>query len=126
MAPNRLYTLHTGDYKSNPAMFDKWSLVHFVSGAVAYTMWKKFGIGDVYTASMIWFVLHLLYELKDLFWMGYDGINGFGDQVTAMFGFWAAHAFGIGYEPGLIVAFLVVRAFIAWENPDDFLFFFSR
>jgi hypothetical protein len=127
MAPNRLYTLHSGDYKSNPAMFDKWSIVHFLSGAVAYTIWKKFsfGVDDVFTASMVWFVVHLVYELKDLFWMGYDGINGFGDQTSAMFGFWVAHMAGIGFEPQVILFFVLVRLLVAWQNPNDFLLFFK-
>ena len=85
------------DYRDKPSMLTYFLVVHFMSGVVAYNIlcqWMKLSFWDGFK---VFFVVHLVYELKDLYGSyylkkdDYDSNNSIensiGDQLTSLMGF---------------------------------------
>ena len=98
----RLFALR--DCVNKPAVVTPWSMIHFSSGiaahSVALLVVQKYSDVSMLTCFAAWAGLHLLYEIKDVYY-AYEAekskrtdINSFansmGDQFFAMIGFISA------------------------------------
>ena len=88
-------------------LFDDWAIIHFLSGFFMFFLFEYLKINRLY-AFIIFFIIHLIYEIKDQLISGFELIynskmNSIGDQLAAT----------VGY---LIPLFIIVYFKIKVEN----------
>jgi hypothetical protein len=92
----RFFGYNPPDSKQTPCLITPFTGIHFLSGAAANVLLRKLNIpyGIAFT---LWFLIHMLYELKDLhgsyvknsndYYHNHSIINSISDQVFALLGF---------------------------------------
>lgn len=84
------------DSKQTPCLITPFTGIHFLSGAAANVLFRKLNVS--YTVAFtLWFLIHMLYELKDLhssyvkksddYYHNHSLVNSISDQAFALFGF---------------------------------------
>lgn len=114
VAPTTLVTYL--DFVGAPAVFTPWSIIHFATGVLAHAMSHYARLHPV-TGFVIFFVLHGLYEAKDIIKTHYalrqpgvdpmnvkDSLpNSVGDQLSGLAGYVAA-AYVLGRHTSIELA----------------------
>lgn len=101
-APFRWFSVRD-DTPQTPTAFTYFSLVHVLSGTLAYhaaTHWTSWSFATAFAA---WYLVHLTYEIKDMvtsyvittesYHFQHSVVNTVFDHLAAMTGFVLAHAF---------------------------------
>lgn len=116
--------MHQVNFSSVLCMFDRRSIFHYATGFFAYAVyvWLLPSISPI-TAAMIFLALHSAYEIKEMYGLSKkDGSYSFGDQISAMAGFYTGYLVGLrGYQPYIIWPLLAARVIVALNTPGDFI-----
>lgn len=118
----RFFGIQPSDSKQNPCIITPFTGIHFLSGAVANITLRKLNVSYMHSFT-IWFVAHMLYELKDLhgsyvkksddYYHNHSLVNSISDQLFAVLGFIVGQSIPIDiFIPFLILFILIV--FIAY------------
>lgn len=92
----RIIGITPPDSKETPCLITPFTVIHFLSGAVANVILRKLNYTYI-NAFILWFFIHMIYELKDLYgsyvkksndyYHNHSLINSITDQTFALFGF---------------------------------------
>jgi hypothetical protein len=84
------------DTKNNPVLIGPFSLVHFLSGVMAYLLIIDYFKFSVKNGFLVWFIIHGIYEANDCY-NSYN-INKDKDHVNSCYNSTADQIFGmLGY-----------------------------
>ncbi len=85
------YINKDAELKGEEVLFDDWAIIHFFSGFFMFFLFEYLKINRLY-GFIIFFIIHLIYEIKDQLIYGFDLIynsrmNSIGDQLIATVGY---------------------------------------
>jgi nucleoside recognition membrane protein YjiH len=92
----RFFGIDPPDSKHTPCLITPFTGIHFLSGVIVNMVFRRMNIK--YTpAFIIWFIIHMIYELKDLhgsyiknfdnYYQNHSVSNSIADQIFAVAGF---------------------------------------
>jgi hypothetical protein len=113
----RILGITTPDSKQSPTLITPFTGIHFLSGAAVNLISRAFKVSYI-KSFVVWFILHLLYELKDFHgsyvknsndYYGNNSIaNSIADQVFAMLGFIIGQTIPLSLMVPFITIFVVI------------------
>lgn len=110
----RIFAVNPSDSKQNPALITPFTGIHFLSGVAANFISRKINI-PYYKAFIIWFLIHMFYEIKDLYYSyitktGFDNsfINSVSDQVFGVLGFMIGQSLPIEIMKPFLFMFILI------------------
>jgi hypothetical protein len=119
----RFFGYNPPDSKQTPCLITPFTGIHFLSGAAVNVLFRKLNIP--YTiAFILWFVIHMLYELKDLhssyvkksddYYHNHSLMNSVSDQLFALLGFIIGQSIPLDMIGSFmtIFALIVITAYI--------------
>lgn len=120
---NNLSLFSLSDDKINNSLVTPYSLIHFLTGFLAYFITTITLKMDVVSGGIIWFIVHGLYEIGDYhksytlqqndYWGSSSSVNSVLDQFIAMLGFITAYLSGLRLTNAHNLAMLVVVSLLA-------------
>ncbi len=113
----RFFGYNPPDSKQTPCLITPFTGIHFLSGAVANILLRKLDVSYA-IAFTIWFIIHMLYELKDLhgsyiknsddYYHNHSLINSISDQVFALLGFIIGQNIPLDVTVPFIMLFILI------------------
>jgi hypothetical protein len=113
----RFFGYNPPDSKQTPCLITPFTGIHFLSGAVANILLRKLDVSYA-IAFTIWFIIHMLYELKDLhgsyiknsddYYHNHSLINSISDQAFALLGFIIGQNIPLNVTVPFIMLFILI------------------
>lgn len=113
----RFFGYNPPDSKQTPCLITPFTGIHFLSGAVANVLLRKLDVSYA-IAFTIWFIIHMLYELKDLhssyiknsddYYHNHSLINSISDQAFALLGFIIGQNIPLDVTVPFIMLFILI------------------
>lgn len=113
------------EYNKSELIFGPWSIIHFLTGVIAYIL---FGLFNIKGGFIIYFIVSFLHEvkdyhrsyiLKDRTYYGYNTlINSIGDHLSGIAGYLLTPIVlnRFGYKPNVLLLFVFSYVLIYLKN----------